>query len=131
MTGRESAATRWLGAGSSTATDAACAGAEAAGGALAGRDPALLIVFASNSYDLGTLVASVNKVSGGAPLVGCSTAGEIAIAGPQDAGVVVMALGGSGFSVNTGMGSGPLRQAGRDAAAYISGVAELPHMVLV
>ena len=35
------------------------------------------------------------------PLIGCSTAGEIAADGPGDAGVVVMALGGPGFAGRT------------------------------
>jgi hypothetical protein len=37
------------------------------------------------------------------PLIGCSTAGEIATAGPADASIVVTALGGPGFSVETGV----------------------------
>jgi hypothetical protein len=70
----------------------------------------------------------------GVPLVGCSTAGEIATSGPGDAGVVVCALGGEGFSVATTAAngaSGRLRAAGADAASCLSGVTEGTNTVLL
>src|SRR5579863_8634792 len=85
--------TRWLGVGSSNATDARCAGSDAAAEALCGREARLMLVFCSDGYELEQLLASINERSGDAPLIGCSTAGEIATAGPADASVVVVAFG--------------------------------------
>lgn len=73
--------TRWMGVGHSNAQDSSTAGAEAAKQALRGEDPKLLVVFCSDSYDLPTLLDAINKESGGVPLIGCSTAGEIATDG--------------------------------------------------
>lgn len=52
---------RWMGVGRSTAADSAAAGTEAASAALGGRHPALTIVFCSDSYDLGQLLAAVRS----------------------------------------------------------------------
>jgi hypothetical protein len=88
---------RWIGVGGSDAADSRTAGAEAIARAVAGRpDARLLVVFASSRHDLQALVTGVEI-----PLVGCTTAGEIATDGPGDDGVVVMALGGPGFAVST------------------------------
>ena len=62
-----------------------------------GRNAKLLIVFCSDAYDLDELLAGIGEHAGGAPLIGCSTAGEIATGGPRDASVVVTALGGDGL----------------------------------
>lgn len=70
--------------------------------AIDGRpDAKLVVVFSSERHDLDRLIASVNRTAGDVPLIGCSTAGEIATSGPADAGVVVFALGGPGFQVQT------------------------------
>ncbi|MHB8342046.1 MAG: FIST N-terminal domain-containing protein, partial [Mycobacteriales bacterium] len=80
---------RWMSAGRSADPDAWTAGAEAAGNAIAGRtDPRLLIIFASDAYDLSALLGGIDSVAPDLPLVGCSTAGEIATTGPGDSGVV-------------------------------------------
>jgi hypothetical protein len=66
--------------------------------------------------------------------VGCSTAGEIATDGPGDSGVVVTALGGSGFSVSTAASdavTGRLREAGADVATCLDQVEPLEHKVLL
>ena len=57
---------------------------------------------------------------GDAPLIGCTTAGEISHEGAGDGGVVVTALGGEGIEVRTALGRGDggrLREAGAEAAA--------------
>ena len=95
---------RWVGCGHSAETDARRAGKEAAAQALHHDDARLLLVFCSGAYDLPALLEGVNAQSGGAPLIGCSTAGEIATAGPADASVVVLAFGGDGFSITTSVG---------------------------
>lgn len=124
---------RWLAVGHSN-SDAKTAGREAAEQALEGEDPKLLVVFCSSAHDLEALVTGVRERSGNVPLIGCSTAGEIATDGPGDSGVVVTALGGEGFAATTAVGreaSNDLRAAGESAAACISDVADCPHRVLL
>ena len=76
----------------------------------------------------------MREVSGGAPLIGSTTAGELTGEGPSDGGVVVMVLGGPGFSVATAAatGIGPrLRQAGAEVATCVNAIAARPHRVLL
>jgi hypothetical protein len=124
----------WVGVGHSNSEIAAQAGSEAAKAAIEGRDPKLLIVFCSHSYDLQELLDAINERSGDAPLIGCSTAGEIAAGGVQDSSVVVTALGGDGFSVSTTAAvsaSSDLRRSGAEAAASLTELEERPHRVLL
>jgi len=124
---------RWTGAGSSSAPDGRKAGAEATREALTGCDPRLLVVFASDAYDLDELLQGVASVAPGVPLIGCSTAGEIASSGAGDRGLVVMALGGD-FAVSTATASVDehgLREAGARVAAAAADVAHKPHRVLL
>lgn len=125
---------RWVAVGRSSEADAGRAGGEAALGAL-GRDGAkLLIVFCSDRYDIPALLAGVRARAPGVPLIGCSTAGEIATSGPADASVVVTALGGEGFSVSTAAAaraSQRLREAGAEAASCVEAVGDRPHRVLM
>jgi len=128
------AESRWFAVGRSSETAARDAGREAAEQAITGADPKLLIVFCSDSYDLTELLAGINERSGEAPLIGCSTAGEIATSGPGDAGVVVAALGGDGFSVATASAtnaSEDLRGAGERAASCFEALDEREHRALV
>ena len=118
---------RWMGVGRSGLDRSHDAGCEAATQALAMEDPKLLVVFCSDRYELADLLAGVSECSGGVPLIGCTSAGEIAADGASDRGVVITALGGPGFSVATGKGDsagGGPRAAGAAAAAC---VAELEH----
>ena len=120
--------------GRSAARDAQAAGEEAARLALGQDKASLLVVFSSDAYDLEQLVRTISERSGGAPLIGCSTAGEIGASGPEDASVVVTALGGEGFSIATALAtsaSGRLRLASAEVAASVSQVAERPHKVLM
>jgi len=106
---------RWVASGHSAEEDAFTAGSDATRGAMAGRaDGKLVVVFCSESYDLEALSKGIAHEAMDVPVIGCSTAGEIASDGPSDAGIVVVALGGPGFSVATGAAgdpSGDLRQA--------------------
>ncbi len=84
------------GIGSSRAGDAARAGAEAAGQAVArlpGR-PALVVVYATVRYDLPRLLAAVRERTGGAPLIGATSDGAFAGGAhlPPGSGVAVLAL---------------------------------------
>lgn len=122
--------------GHSADPNAFAAGAKAAVDAVRDRgDAKLLIVFCSAAYDLDQLLAGIASEAPGTPLIGCSTAGEIATAGPSDASVVIVAIGGPGFSVATGAGTdstGALRQATTTAVEACMGSLERrDHSVLL
>jgi hypothetical protein len=126
-------ADRWFGVGSCVG-DQERAGARAADDALLHDDPKLLIVFCSQAYDLRQLLRQIRARAGDVPLIGCTTAGEIATAGPSDASVVVAALGGSGFAVRTAVASEVsrnLREAGARVARSLPDRADLPHQVVL
>jgi hypothetical protein len=125
---------RWMRVGRSAARDARAAGEEAASQALEQDKASLLVVFCSDAYDLELLIRTISERSGGAPLIGCSTAGEIGASGPGDSSVIVTALGGEGFSIATALAtgaSGRLRLASAEVAASVSRLAERPHKVLM
>jgi hypothetical protein len=125
---------RWLAVGQSSNRHSGPAGDAAAAAALVAEDARLMVVFCSHSYDLDELLSAINRRSGGVPLIGCSTAGEIATDGPGDAGVVVTALGGPGFAVTTAAAvnaSENLRAAGADVAQCVSGLNGHPHRALL
>jgi hypothetical protein len=129
-----SSGARWVRVGQSANRDAMSAGREAASAALHGDEAGLLIVFCSDSYDLPALVEGVRQVSGDSPLIGCSTAGEIATDGPAEASVVVTAIGGPGFSVMTKAAtevSSRLRDAGAEVARCVDEISDRPYRVLV
>jgi hypothetical protein len=126
--------TQWLASGESHHPDPRQAGVEAATQALTGDDAKLLVVFASDAYDLTQLLGGVAGVARDVPVIGCSTAGEITAAGPGTSGVVIMALGGPGFSVATAAASADvngLRQAGADVAASVARLDPRPYKVLL
>jgi hypothetical protein len=111
---------RWVAVGASADPNPVRAAIAAVGSALAHDDPQLIVLFASDAYDLEILVATAYETGGGAQLIGCSTAGEIATDGPGEASVVCAAFGGPGFDVATAVGenaSQDLRGAGVAAAA--------------
>jgi hypothetical protein len=92
------------------------------------------VVFCSDSYDLEQLLGGIRAGSGDVPLIGCSTAGEIATSGPGDASVVVTAIGGPGFQVTTAAATGAssrLREAGAEAASCLEEVGSAEHRVLL
>lgn len=128
------ATTRWFGVGRSADADSAQAGMEAARLAIQGDDGKLIVVFASETHDLSRLLGGIRSVSAEVPLIGCSTAGEIASDGPGDAGVVVVALGGSGFVARTAAARGVaarLRDAGAEVAACADTAPGHPHQALL
>jgi hypothetical protein len=110
------------------------AGARAADEALVRSDAKLLVVFCSPSHDLRALLGRIRTRAGGVPVIGCTTAGLIAAAGPSDASVVVTALGGDGFAVQTAAAteiSRNPREAGALVARCLPDQPELPHRVLL
>ncbi len=123
-----------MGVGHSGDADAAAAGAQAAARAVADRDAALLMVYASMGYDLERLLDGVRGYATDRTVIaGCSTLGEV-VAGRPDplaSGVVVVALGGTGLQVRAEVGrdvSARRREAGAEAAASVAGLAG-PHRI--
>ena len=127
------ALSRWFAVGSAAGSDPD-AGAHAAEQALLNDDAKLVVVFCSPSYDLPILLRSIRDRSGHVPLVGCTTAGEIATGADGDASVVVAALGGDGFAIQTSVAtnaSRDLRGAGARAARCVGWDADRPHRALM
>jgi hypothetical protein len=125
---------RWLGVGHCSTGDAVTAGAEAVAAAVAGRAAKLVVVFASVRFDLQRLLDTIADGAPGARLIGCSTAGEIATSGSSDSGVVVIALGGEGFTVATaaaGDVSAAPRAAGERVAEIAASIGEPEHGALL
>jgi hypothetical protein len=117
-----------MGVGHSGDADALTAGTQAAQQAVAGRLPALLMVYASTGYDLERLLDGVRShADGGTVIVGCTTLGEV-VAGrpdPMASGVVVTALGGPGLQIRAQVGrdvSARRREAGAEAAGSVAGL---------
>ena len=124
---------RWFAIGQADRSEAK-PGAVAADRAMAGDDAKLLIVFCSAAQDLAAVVGQIRDRAGPVPLIGCSTAGEIATDGPSEASVVVAAFGGAGFSVATALAEGAsldLRAAGAAVAGCLAEVEDRPHRVLL
>jgi hypothetical protein len=126
---------RWLSVGSSTDDDSRLAGEDAAKAALGRPEPRLLMVFCSTMHDPKAVLTGIRSVDQATPLIGCSTAAVIGPEGPsQRNGVVVVALGGPGFSVTTAVGleaATRQREAGAAVAACVADVDERPHQVLI
>lgn len=126
--------TRFAGTGRSANDDARCAGREAAAEALQGRSASLLIVFASVRFDLTALLAGVGEVADDTPVIGCSSAGEIAASGPGNGEVVIFAIGGDGLDVATAVAcdaSADLRAAGARAATALDSIPRRTNRVLL
>src|SRR4051794_37001901 len=118
---------RWMGTGR------AVNGAQAARAACAGRDAALLVVFAPTGADLAAVGAAVGDEAPDAALVGCSVPASLDRDGHHHDDVVVAALGGPGLVASTAAAttSAGLREAGAEAAACLGDVAERPHHALL
>ncbi len=124
---------RWFGVGSADGIELG-AGGRAADEALVHDDAKLLVVFCSPAHDLPAVLREIRGRAGDVPLIGCTTAGEIATSGPSDASVVVAAVGGDGFAVQTAVAteaSRDLRAAGARVARCLPARDDLPHKVLL
>jgi hypothetical protein len=124
---------RWFAVGSADRSEAE-AGARAADQALVHDDAKLLIVFCAESPELRAMARQIRDRAGDVPLIGCTTAGEIAASGPGDASVVVTALGGDGFAIETAVAAGAssdLRAAGARAARCVPSDEARPHRALL
>ena len=113
---------RWFAVGTSTSTDPVAAGGEAVTAALTGPDPKLIVVFCSGTLDPALVARGANAAAGGVPLIGASTAGEIATDRAGDAGVVATAIGGPGITAATAA-VGTIDGRHREAGALVAGCA--------
>src|ERR1700745_2976035 len=124
---------RWFAVGTADAS-ADDAGGRAADSALIHNGAKLLIVFCSPTENLPDLIGQIRSRSGDVPMIGCTTAGEIARYGPRDGSVVVSALGGDGFVVGTAAAAGAsedLRGAGARAGRCLPSSAGHPQRVVL
>ena len=113
--------------GVSTNADTAVAVSEAfrqASASLAGRKPALGIVFASPKHDLQAALCAAQKVGGGAPFVGSTTAGEITERGLVHGGVALMLLASDELLLDVSLAKGVKGDTARAAAQLSRGFAE-------
>src|SRR3989344_4103275 len=116
------------GVGTGAGSDAYQAGYAAGKSAVerAGGKPEFVFVFASSFLRQEDVVRGVRDASGHAPLLGCSTAGEITNDGPTQRSVGVMAIRSDTLSFYSGMGRDikqDAREAGRAAAREAQGKA--------
>lgn len=127
-------AASWVRVGSSSERDTVHALDQALRELNLHHTPRLLILMAAPHHDLGAAATAIRQHWPESPLVGCSTAGEIAPAGATLNALVVWALGGSGIRVSTGWGESKtqgLRQAAIEAAQCLEHVERQQHTVLV
>ena len=121
-----------VGVGTSKNSDARLAASEAYRAAImrSGADHAdVVIAFSSPSYDQTEFVRSIREVSGGAPLFGCSDAGEITNDGPMKRSAAVMVIASDSVRFHTGLGlavAKGAREAGRAAAQTVRNEAREP-----
>jgi len=93
-----------------------------------------MVVFASPRLELRAVLEGIRDVSGAVPMIGCTTAGEIATGAVRDHSVAISAIGGAGFSAATARASAAsddLFTAGAGAAQCIDEVAGAQHRVLL
>lgn len=124
---------RWYGVGSSNRSDPGEAGREAAAAASVGADPALVMVFASTSYELEPLTEAIAGIAPDVPMIGCTTAGEISTGQARERSVVVAMLGG-GFHAVTGCAraaSSNLSAAGTAVARIAGQLPDAEHQILL
>jgi hypothetical protein len=124
---------RWFAVGSADGSEPQ-AGARAADAALLHDNAKLLIVFCSPAQDVAELLRQICARAGDVPLIGCTTAGEISTGGPGAGEVVVTALGGDGFAIQTAVAtdaSKDLRDAGARAARCLPSAEGRPHRALL
>ncbi|MCP4436541.1 MAG: hypothetical protein GY812_13730 [Actinomycetia bacterium] len=125
---------RSIGVGSSVLADARSAALQATEQAIGPLEPKLLVVLASSRIDQEALLGGIREAARGVPMIGCTTSGEISGGGPAHSGVVVMAIGGDGFSIATGIGEiegDDLRGAAARAARCASEVEDRESKVLL
>ena len=82
-------------------------------------NPDLVVAFSSVSFEQAEVVRGIREASGGAPLVGCSDAGEITNDGPHQHGVAVMAISSDQIKFHTGLGK-DIKKGAREAGQAVA-----------
>lgn len=95
---------RWMSVGTSDDARAHVAAEAAVTKALAGRDAALVMLFVAPTYDMQAVATAASAAVHGAPLVGCSSSGEIADGYGGSGRIVAVAIGGDGLEAHTAIG---------------------------
>jgi len=118
--------------GTSAEPDSALAATKAVGLALAGDSAALIVLFVSPIYDMQAVATSANAAGGGAPLIGCSTSGEIGGGLAGSGRIIAIAMGGQGFTARTSCGfmADGAEESGAAAAQGLIGL-DAPYKALV
>ena len=124
------------GVGRSSNPDAIKAGAEACQKAISkiGGKANLIVVFSTVAYVQESVLQGVRSVSKKAPLVGCSTSGEITTEGPVSKHVVVTAFNTDKIEWTIGIGKGTDKdsfKAGAEAAKEVQKRAKQPLSLFV
>lgn len=125
------------GVGLSKKLDSFDAGKEAAAIACekaGGGNISLVIVFSSIKFDQAQMLKGVRSVTGSAPLVGCSDAGEIVVEGPFKKAVAVIVLRSDAMTISTGLGSKidkDARAAGREVAEAVKKQGQISPKVMM
>lgn len=125
-------ASRFMRVGTSAERDSAAAATAAVEEALAGGEAALVIIFVAPFHDMDAVASAAEAAAGGAPVVGCSTSGEIGHGLAGSGRIIAIALGGEGITARTSIGffaDGP-EEAGAAAAQGLIGL-EATHRALI
>lgn len=118
-------------------TDSYQAGSDAARGALdqlKGQKPDFFIAFASVALDQDEMLRGIRDAGGGAPVVGCSDAGEITNEGPAQKSVGVMAVKSDTIMVTIGRvdeAQKDGRERGRTLAREIQAASTAPPRIIM
>ena len=130
-----------FGTGLRMGADGRSVGASAAAAAIESANlsepPDLAVVFCSSEYDYEAVVAGVGEVTGGASLIGCSSAGEFTEDGVESGSVAVAVLRSDTHRTHTGLGDGlrsdetaVLEAASEEMPAHVDGYPHRSAVVL-
>ncbi len=132
---RSAAGDRWFAVGASARTDSWQSGADAARAAVGNADAKLLMVFCQASNTPEAVLAGIRSVAPSVALIGCSTTAVIEpIDHHEQSSVVVVALGGSGFSVVARAATdvaGRQRGAGEEVAGCVAELQDRQYQALM
>lgn len=92
---------------------------------IVGDDPALVICFASPLVPRAELIAGVEAMAPGVPMIGCTSSGIVERHGSFGAALQLIVLGGSGFDARTALGD--YEALGSRNAGRLVGQAVSPH----
>lgn len=134
-TGPTPADPRWIAVGTSQNPDCDAAVQECLAPILRHGQPKLTLILCSTALDPARVAQQVQQAVGEGAVIGCTTAGELTRDQVLSGGLLLWALGGEGFAVNTAAGLGDssagLRQAAHGAALCLHGLERRQHTLLL